>query len=208
MSLVGKVARLRVVAVKRIGAYLDWGEPGELFLPIGEQTEILSVGEEIIVFVAPGPCGPVASMRLDGRLDEDTSGLKLEQRVDLLVVGETALGYSAVIDGKNVGVLYKSEVFQKLEYGSQVTGYVKKIREDGKVDLILQPFGNKGSRDVGRLILDRLTENGGFLPFNDASSPQAIYSAFGVSKKKYKMALGSLYRRQLVSLDPDGIRLL
>ena len=201
------VTTLRVAATNRIGAYLEWDEAEDLFLPVDEQTELLSVGEDVVVFVEDSPIGPVATMRLEAHLEEDTSSLRPQQRVQLLIVGETVLGFTAVIDGKHLGVLYKSEVFQPLVRGAQVSGYVKKVRDDRKVDLILQPFGSKGSGDVGDQILDRLRRNGGFLALTDQSSPESIYSEFGVSKKKYKMALGHLYKRQLVSLHPDGIRL-
>ena len=204
----GRFAKLRVVATQRIGAYLDWGQPEELFLPFKEQTELVSVGEQIVVFVFHDASGhPTASMRLDRYIECDTSALREQQKVDLLIISETKLGFQAIIEGRYLGVLYASEVFQELSYGSRVTGYVKKIREDGKVDLILQPVGMKGAADLGRLILDRLRAHGGFLPLTDRTTPEAIYEMFSVSKKKYKAALGGLYKKQLVSLEPEGIRL-
>jgi predicted RNA-binding protein (virulence factor B family) len=192
------------MSVRNAGAYLS---STELFLPVGEQTEILTPGEEIVVFVELDKEGrKVATMRLDRHIDLDTSQLREEEKVSLLVLGETALGYQAIVDGRHVGVLYRSEVFQRLTLGSVVVGYVKKVREDGKLDLILQPFGSKGSGDLGRLILSKLAESGGFLAVTDRTSPETIYELFGVSKKKFKMALGALYRQRQVALSEDGIR--
>lgn len=207
----GRFALLQVVAVQPIGAFLDWGRPrseGELFLPTREQTEEVRPGDEIVVYIYLDKTNrPIASMRLDEFFDRDTSKLHVEQAVDLLVYGETPLAYDAIINNRYVGVLYHSEVFRKLEYGERLPGYVKKVRDDGKVDLILQPFGIKGVDDLGGQILDRLKREGGFLPLTDKTEPETIYELFAVSKKKYKMALGALYKRELISIDPDGIRL-
>lgn len=204
---VGRFAHLKVSAVQSMGAFLEWGRPDQLFLPTREQTEALSPGDDVVVFIFLDKTErPVASMHLDQFIDQDTSRLYPEQRVELLVFAETPLGFQAIINDRQVGVLYHGEVFQTLDYGSRLPGYVKRVREDGKVDLILQPIGIKGTDDLGRQILDRLRERGGFLPLTDKSTPETIYSLFGVSKKKYKMALGSLYKKQLISIDEDGIR--
>jgi uncharacterized protein len=204
----GRFALLQVVAVQSIGAFLEWGQRDQLFLPNREQTEPVTLGDEIVVYIYLDKTDrPVASMRLDEFFDRDTSRLHVEQAVDLLVYGETPLAYDAIINNRYVGFLYHSEVFRKLEYGERVRGYVKKIREDGKVDLILQPLGIKGLDDLGRSILERIKHQGGFLPVTDKTEPETIYEMFGVSKKKFKMALGALYKRELVSLESDGVRL-
>lgn len=206
---VGEYAILRVASIEPVGAFLDWGLPKDLFLPFREQTRELQVGHEIIVFLYIDNTGRTASsMRLEKFLEKDTSVYSVEQKVDLLVIGQTDLGFKAIINGKHLGILYKNEVFQDLRYTDQVTGYIKKIREDGKIDLILQPFGSKGAEDLGQKILALLKEKGGFLPLTDKSTPETIYELFGVSKKKYKMALGGIYRKKLISVEPDGIKLI
>jgi predicted RNA-binding protein (virulence factor B family) len=205
---VGRFALLKVAAVQSMGAFLEWGRPDQLFLPTREQTEPVSAGEEVVVYVFLDKTErPVASMHLSEFLDTDTRPLRLEQRVDLLIYAETPLGFQAIINDRYPGVLYHSEVFQTLDYGTRLPGYIKHIREDGKVDLILQPLGIKGSQDLGRQILERLKERGGFLPLTDKSTPETIYALFGVSKKKYKMALGGLYKNQQIRIENEGIRL-
>ena len=209
LAKVGDFAILRVVSIEPVGAFLDWGLPKNLFLPFREQTRDLRVGQEIIVYLYIDNTGRVSSsMRLEKFLEKETSTYKPEQKVDLLIIGETDLGFKAIINNRNLGILYKNEVFQDLRYADQLIGYIKKVRPDGKIDLILQPFGNKGASDLGQQILNRLKENNGFLKLTEKTPPEKIYELFGVSKKKYKMALGDIYKKKLVLIEPDGIRLV
>ncbi len=206
---VGDFALLKVASVNSVGAFLDWGLPKDLFLPFAEQSRNLSPGQKVAVFIYIDKSQRIsASMRLDRHVDKSPLDYKVEQKVELFLVGKTDLGFKAIINGRHVGVIYKNEVFQDLSYGQRLPGYIKKIREDGKIDLILQPVGSKGSQDLGQKILEILKSKGGFLPIHDKTSPEEIYDLFGASKKKYKMALGGLYKKRLISVDEDGVRLL
>jgi predicted RNA-binding protein (virulence factor B family) len=129
------------------------------------------------------------------------------QPVQLIIKAETDLGYKAIVDGKYWGVLYFSEVFQLLFKDHEVLGYIKKIRDDGRIDLSLYKSGSTGSVDIGQLILEKLSAAGGHLNITDKTDAQEIYDLFGVSKKKYKMALGGLYKKRIISINDDGIRL-
>lgn len=201
-------ARLRVVDIGRAGAFLDWGQPKDLFLPAEEQDREISVGEVLVVFLHTDFTGrPAASMRLENFV-EPVGNFRNTQRFRLWIVEETALGFRALMDERWLGVLYHSEVFRPLRSGDEVTGYLKKVREDGKVDLILQPPGIQGRDDVGRKILEKLEASGGFLALTEKSAPDEIYHHFGVSKKQFKIALGGIYKQKLVTLEADGIRLL
>ncbi len=205
---IGEFATLRVASIEPVGAFLDWGLPKDLFLPFREQIRDVQVGEEIIVYIYVDNTGRTASsMRLEKFLDKDTGVYAIEQKVELLIFGQTDLGFKAIINGKHLGILYKNEVFQDIRYADQTAGYIKKIREDGKIDLILQPFGSKGAGDLGEKIIELLKEKGGFLPLTDKTPPDTIYEMFGVSKKKYKMALGGIYRKKLITIETDGIKL-
>lgn len=201
-------ARLRVVDIGRAGAFLDWGQPKDLFLPVEEQTREIFVGEVLVVFLHTDFTGrPAASMRLENFV-EPPAKFRNSQRFRLWIVEETALGFIALMDERWLGVLYHSEVFRPLRSGDEVTGYLKKVREDGKLDLILQPPGIQGRDDVGRKILEKLEASGGFLALTEKSDPDLIYHHFGVSKKQFKMALGGIYKQKLVALEADGIRLI
>lgn len=211
---IGDFAVLRVVAIESVGAFLSWGHDKDLFLPFAEQTRKLQVGQEVAVHIYHDKADrPTASMRLE-RFTSPTGAntqpihYQLGEQVELLVFAETDLGYKAIINGRHLGILYKNEVFQELRYGDELPGYIRKVRDDGKIDLILQPFGNRGADDLGQRILDMLHDNNGFLPLTEKTAPEEISRLFGVSKKKYKMALGGIYKKRLVRISDDGIYLI
>lgn len=206
---VGEFAVLTVIALEPVGAFLDWGLSKDLFLPFSEQTRDLFLGEEVIVFVYLDNTDRIsASMRLEKHLNKTPSEYLEEQSVKLLIYDESNLGYKALIDGKHFGVLYHNEVFQALQYGQVLSGFIKKIREDGKIDLSLSKTGHQGAADIAPQILDLLNKNKGFLAINDKTSAEKIYELFGVSKKKYKIALGGLYKKRLITVGEDGIHLV
>ncbi|MBX2993673.1 MAG: GntR family transcriptional regulator [Bdellovibrionaceae bacterium] len=211
---VGDFACLRVVSLTEIGTFFDWGQPKDLFLPFGEQTRELRVGQWVVVHIHLDKSGrPCASMKLDRHLEkEDALVTKFTagQKVTLLIVDQTDLGWKAIVDGKRWGLLFKNEVFQNLAYGDEVQGQIKAVRPDGKLDLSLgpAPVGHKAVQgEIGPRILAMLKESGGFLPLTDKTEPDEIYDLFGVSKKKFKIALSGLYKLRQITIGDDGIRL-
>jgi uncharacterized protein len=130
------------------------------------------------------------------------------QSVELVVGERTDLGYKAMIDNTQKGMLYKNEVFQPLKKGQHIKGFIKKVREDGKIDLCLQKPGHEKVDEVAEKIIEKLRETGGFVSITDRSAPEIIYSSFGVSKKTYKKAIGALYRKRRIIIENDGIKLL
>lgn len=146
-------------------------------------------------------------MRLERHISKEPATYTSGQEVNLLIASKTDLGYKALINGAHWGMIYTNEVFDKIYLGQALKGYIKQVRPDGKVDLSLQKLGHKSSEDIGPLIMEKLREEGGFLPINDKTSAELIYDMFGVSKKKYKMALGDLYKKRLLTVKDDGIYL-
>ena len=130
------------------------------------------------------------------------------QKVDLVILRETDLGFVAEINGADRGLLYHNEIFEILRVDQKISGYINRIRENGEIDLILQPFGNFGAEDIGKKILAALEKNNGFLPITDKTAPEKIYELFDVSKKKFKIALGGLYKKRLVLVTEKGIELV
>src|SRR5687768_3260874 len=130
------------------------------------------------------------------------------QKVDLIILRKTDLGFVAKINQDDEGLLYHNEIFEHLEPGQSLPGYIKKVRDDGAIDLLLQAFGNLGSQEVGEYIIDILKKNQGFLPVSDKTPADKVYNLFGVSKKKFKMALGALYKKRLIKITPKGIELI
>lgn len=210
---IGSFALLEVVSIEKIGAFLDWGQPKDLFLPFSEQTRALRAGQKVLVFLyLDKEQRPIASMRVERNIDADTSALHDGQAVDLQIASQTDLGFKAIIDGKFMGMLYADEVFQPLHYGQTLEGFVKKVRPDRKIDLTLDDpskSGHLAAAGIDAQILEKLkaSENG-FLAINDKTPAEEVYELFGVSKKKYKIALGGLYKQRLITVDDDGIRLV
>ncbi|OFZ32056.1 MAG: hypothetical protein A2622_12565 [Bdellovibrionales bacterium RIFCSPHIGHO2_01_FULL_40_29] len=200
---------LRVVALSPFGAFLDWGQDKDLLLPTSEQVEKLSEGDEIIVAISEDEQGrPFASMRLESFIPHHVDDLKVDQQVKLLIYRRTDIGYKAIIENKAIGVLYGDQVFKPLFYGQVIDGYIQKIRTDGKIDLSLSRTGHQAAIGIEPEIIKLLQEQGGFLALNEKTSPETIYKLFGVSKKKYKIVLGGLYKRKLITIHDDGIRLV
>lgn len=206
---VGQFACLKVVAKNSVGAFLDWGLPKDLFLPFAEQSHHFQIGDDVVVYLYLDNTNRIAaSMRLERNIDKNPGDYEENQRVDLMIIGKTDLGYKAVINGRHWGLLYHNEVFQPLKYGQKIHGYIKAVREgDGKIDLSLQKIGHQGGGDITPKILELLEKSGGFLAISDKISAEKIYDLFGASKKKYKIALGGLYKKRLITISEDGIRL-
>jgi predicted RNA-binding protein (virulence factor B family) len=130
------------------------------------------------------------------------------QNVELLISSRTEIGYTAVVNGSREGLLYKNEVFRKLKKGQRMAGFIKKVREDGKIDLCLQKPGREKVDDLSGRILAALKQHGGFIAVTDTSAPEVIYDMFGASKKTYKKAIGALYKKRVIQIENSGIRLL
>lgn len=206
---IGEFACLKVVAVTPMGAFLDWGLMKDLFVPFREQKLKMEEGRWYIVtvYLDPETKRLVASAKIEKFLDNLPPDYEAGQEVDLLIAGETDLGFNAIINNKHLGVLYKNEIFQPLRKGERLKGYIKKIREDEKIDLLLQKAGYAKVDDISMRIVEVLKKNNGFLPVTDKSDPDTIYELFGVSKKTYKKAIGSLFKFRIIEIEDKGIRL-
>ncbi|EKD35036.1 MAG: hypothetical protein ACD_75C02081G0004 [uncultured bacterium] len=208
-AMVGEFAKLKVVASSAAGAFMDWGLENDLFVPKSEQQDNMREGKSYVVyiFLSEKTNRITASSKLDKFLDLQPPEYEEGEEVDLIVYAETDLGYSAVVNGSHAGMIYENEVFQKLSIGQRLRGYVKKIREDRKIDLRLQQTGYRAVDDISQTILNTIKGCGGMVAVSDKSPPEDIYALFGVSKKVFKKAIGGLYKKRLIVIDPDGIKL-
>lgn len=207
----GEIAWLRVADATNVGGFLDWGLPKDLFIPFAEQQFELQPGRHVLVKVYLDKKNRLtASNRLDHLLTDDEHDFKEGEKVNLLIAEKTELGYKAIINHQCFGLLYDNELIQPLKKGQSHTGYIKKIRDDHKVDLSLNPIGfNQEQHDAtAQSILAKLKENDGFMMLNDKSPPEAIYKVFGVSKKAFKKSCGSLYKQRIITIEKQGIRLV
>lgn len=208
-ATIGEFASLKVAAIERVGAFLDWGLSKDLFLPFAEQTRSLQVGQYVVVYLYLDSSDRIAaSMKLERNIDSEPGDYEEGQKVRLLIAARTDLGFKAIIEGRHWGVLYENEVFSPLRIGQATEGFIKKIRDDGKIDLSLQGVGHRAADEIAPRILEMLKEKNGFLPINDKTSAETIHRLFGVSRKQYKIALGGLYKKRLITIDSEGIRLV
>lgn len=207
-SIVGEFAKLTVVATSSAGAFLGWGLDDDLFVPKSEQQNNMRVGNSYVVYTFHSEKSNriTASSKLDKYLNQQPTQYTEGEEVDLLVYAESDLGYNAVVNNSHVGMIYKNEIFQKVSIGQQLTGYIKKIREDLKIDLRLQKSGIQSVDDIAQTILNTINDCGGMVAVTDKSPAEDIYEMFGVSKKVFKKAIGSLYKKKIITLATDGIR--
>jgi predicted RNA-binding protein (virulence factor B family) len=209
-AIVGDFALLKVVAVESVGAFLDWGLLKDLLVPFGEQSPTMEAGKSYIVkiYVDKKSNRIAATTRLDRYLDNEPGNFHAGQEVELLICNQTDIGYKAIINGTHWGVLYSNEVFQSLKSGQKTKGYIKKIRNDNKIDLSLHKPGYERVDEITDTILNVLKDQGGFISVTDKSSPETIHKLFGVSKKTYKKAIGAIYRKKLITIESNGIKLI
>ena len=208
---VGDVAYLQVKDCNNVGAFLEWGLAKDLFVPFAEQSFQLRKGQRVLVKLYLDNQNRIAaSTRLDHLINDDVEGLKAGEAVSLMVGDKTELGFKAVINNQFWGLLYDNELYKPIKKGQKLTGFVKKVRSDNKVDLTLnKPGYSKGKIEaVCDDIIQKLKEHDGQLMLNDKSPPEAIYSVFGVSKKIFKQAVGSLYKQRLITIEAKGIKLV
>ncbi len=209
-ATVGQFAKLQVVANSTSGAFMDWGLQKDLLVPKREQHTRMEEGKSYVVFVFLDEKTNriTASAKLDKFLDLQPPKYDEGEEVDLIIYDKTDMGYKAIVNKSHGGMIYKNEVFQKLHIGQELKGYIKKIREDHKIDLSLQQSGYQKIDDISRSILKTLKEHGGRIAVTDKSPPEDIYSLFGVSKKTFKKAIGALYKKKRIILDANGIKLV
>lgn len=208
-ALPGEFAYLKVVKLSPQGALLDWGLQHFLLAPKKEQKQAMHEGKSYLVRVIHDENGHqiIASSKIDQFLDQQPVDYQVGQEVDLLIGAHTDLGYKAIVNNAHWGVLYENEVFQPLRKGQRLRGFIKKVRDDQKIDLYLQRPGYDQVDGMAENILAQLQRHGGFMAVNDKTAPELIYQWFGVSKKNFKKAVGALYKKKKIVLEGDGIRL-
>ncbi len=208
--MVGEFALLKAREVNRVGAFMDWGLMKDLLVPFAEQTMTIEVDHDYFVYcyVDTETQRIVGSCKLDKFLDNVPPTYEVGDEVDIMVCNLTDIGYNVIVNNLHWGMLYKNEVFRPLKRGEQTKAYIKKIREDDKIDLSITKPGFQKIDDTAELILTKVVEHSGFLPLTDKSDPDTIYKILGISKKSFKMTIGVLYKQRLITLEKDGIKLV
>ena len=207
---VGEAGYLRVVDKTAHGAFLDWGLYGkDLFLPNRNQQGGIIAGRSYIVYLyedsVTGRC--VATCKLKSFINNDSITVAPRQEVDLLVASESPIGYRVIINNRHWGMLYRNQLFRPIAVGDRTKGYVRKLTEDNRIDVSLQPEGFAQVKDSAEVLLQLVRDNGGFLPLNDDSAPEEVNRLTQTSKKVFKRSLGMLLKRGAVTVDEQGIKI-
>jgi len=210
LGQVGEFVSLKVSQVNKMGAFLDWGLPKDLLVPYNQQHSAMEEGKYYLVriFLDQTTDRIAASSKLDKFIDIWPAEYNEGDKVNLIIGGKTDLGFKAIVNDLHWGLLYDNEIFQPLRVGKKIAGYIKQVREDGRLDLIL----TRGSRDkvnnFSDALLAHLAENDGYSPLHDKSAPELIQRTLGVSKKTFKATVGNLLKNGKIKLVTNGIKLV
>lgn len=209
LTQVGDFSFLEVSWVNEFGAFLNWGLMKDLFVPFREQKMKMLVGNSYIVHthIDEESYRIVASAKIERYLSKEMPIYNENDEVSILIWQKTDLGFKAIVENQFSGLLYEGEIFQNVRTGMTMKAYIKQVREDGKIDLILQKPGFEKIDCFAQTLLDYIKEHDGIIYLTDKSHAEDIYDTFEVSKKTFKKAVGDLYRRRLVKLNEDCIQL-
>ncbi|MFD2176575.1 S1 RNA-binding domain-containing protein [Veronia pacifica] len=210
LAEVGDFGLLRCVNTNKVGAFLNWGLPKDLLVPFSEQRIRMQEGRDYLVYLymdrASGRI--VGTTKFNKFIDKTPARYKSGEQAELTVAESTDLGFKCAINGLHWGLLYRAETFGKLFIGKKLKGYIKHVRDDGKIDLSLQKAGKGKVDDLAEKVITALEKKGGFLPVNDKSSPEQIFSLFRTSKATFKKTIGGLYKQRKIRIENDGIYLI
>jgi predicted RNA-binding protein (virulence factor B family) len=206
----GDFAYLKVKEITNYGAFLSTGGEKDLLLPFSEQTKKVEQGKGYIVAIIVDELTerPIATQKYRKYINENTSELKAGQEVDLLITHYTTLGANVIIDNEFEGLIYSNQLFKKPRVGERIKGFIKEIRANGKVDVVIRKQGVEVINDDSNILLQYIKMNQGFAPIGDFSEPQIIYRELGMSKKAFKKAVGNLYKQKLISILETGLQLI
>ncbi len=210
-AVVGDIAALKVVEVTSQGAFLDWGLMKDLFVPVSQQLSTMRLGGKYLVklYIDTQTGRVAATEKIDKQISNEILTVKEGEKVKIQVYRESEIGYVVIVNQVHQGLVYKNEVFTHLHIGQFIDeAFVKKIREDNKLDIGLGKQGGEKLADDNQKIMSLLKSHKGFLPYHDKSAPDDIYAFFCMSKKAFKMNVGMLYKLKLISIEEDGIHLI
>jgi predicted RNA-binding protein (virulence factor B family) len=210
LGVLGDIVKLKAVSVTHQGAFLDWGLMKDLFIPKSKiQNFMIPNGEYLVKIVKDEQTGRLAATeKLEPYLSNENLTVKEKDLVDLIVYRHTDIGYEVIINNIHKGVLHNNEIYRSIEIGDRFPGFIKNILPENKIDVAAGKPGYQRVEDETEKVLRLLKENDNYLPYHDKSSPEEIYSFFGMSKKTFKMTIGNLYKQHKISFTKTGIQLI
>ena len=196
--------------VNEFGAFMDWGVQKQLFVPFKEQARPMKVGNWYIVYLSMDEQTNrlVGSSKTNKYLNNDTVTLQKFDEIAIMVTHITDLGANVIVNGKHKGLIYINDIFEDIRTGDTMKAFVKSVRDDNKIDVVLQSPGYRSIEPNANFILEELKAAGGFMPLHDKSEPQDIKNELGMSKKSFKKAIGTLYKDKQILIKADGIELI
>src|SRR3954454_11579280 len=209
-GVVGEIVKMKAVTVTNQGAFLDWGLMKDIFVPKSKQLSGMRQGAEYLVkiYIDEQTGRVAATEKIEPFLSNENLTVKEKDIVDLVVYRRTDIGYVVIINNKHTGVLHSNEIYQNITVGDKLKGFIKTIRPENKIDVVIGRPGYNRVEDETEKILRLLNENNGYLPYHDKSNPEEIYDFFGMSKKAFKMATGNLYKQQIIEFTKTGIKFI
>ncbi|MBT8261265.1 MAG: GntR family transcriptional regulator [Bacteroidia bacterium] len=196
--------------VNKFGAFMDWGLEKQLFVPFKEQARPMKIGNWYIVYLYLDDQTNrlTGSSKTNKFLNNDQVTVSKFDEVDILVTHITEKGANAIVNGIHKGLIYIEDIFEDIRTGDRLKAYVRKVRQDNKIDIVLQTPGYKSIEPNANYILDELKAAGGFMPLHDKTDPEVIKNELGISKKSFKKAIGSLFKDKQIRIKEDGIELI
>ena len=209
-GVLGDIVKLKVVSVTHQGAFLDWGLMKDLFIPKSKMKNfMIPNGEYLVKIVMDEKTGRLAATeKLEPFLSNENLTVKEKDVVNLIVYRHTDIGYEVIINNIHKGILHDNEIYRNISIGDRFEGFIKNILPENKIDVAAGKPGYNRIEDETEKIIRLLNENNGYLPYHDKSSPEEIYSFFGISKKTFKMTIGNLYKQHKISFTKTGIQLI
>lgn len=209
VAVVDEIAMMEVADANPQGAFLKWGVMKDVFAPISQQEQRMKPGDKRLVrlYIDERTGRVTATEKIDKHISNYELTVKELDPVDLVVFQKTDIGYKVIINSMHMGLLHFNEIFKELEIGDKLKGFVKHIRPDNKIDVSPGVKGYTKVEGEEERILNLLKRNNGYLPYNDKSGPEDIYAFFGMSKKTFKMTLGALYKKRLITFTQTGTKL-
>lgn len=210
LAVVGDIAMMEVNEISAHGAFLKWGIMKDVFIPISLQERKMNPGDKRLVqlFIDERTGRVTATEKIDKLLSNYQLSIQENDEVDIVVFQQTDIGYKVIINNKHLGVLHYNEMFREVEIGDKMRGFIKKIREGNKIDVSPGVKGYAKVKSEEERIMEMLRNNNGYLPYNDKSDPEDIYTYFGISKKSFKITLGALYKKRMIEFTQTGVKLI
>lgn len=203
-------AFLKAVDVNQYGAFFDWGMEKDLLVPFSEQFVRVNGGKRYLIYLYKDEVTNrmVGTTKMGRFIKANKLEIKTGDQVDLLVSGETEIGYKVIVNNKHYGMVFKNEVFKAIGIGDKLKGYLQRVRADDKLDITLNSASLSDVEVLANKIYERLLKEGGKLNFSDKSAPEIIYKEFQVSKKAFRRATGLLYKERKIVITPEDIALV